>query len=244
MLFTDSPVYSDPNKLTLNVIPANPQVVNAGNPILGDTLNWVKISGIFKAKGGEKYLTLGNFKLANTAQKITIQITGNYAAAYYVDDVSVYALDSFCLKADAGKDTAITLGDSVFIGSLTNGIDSLKWQIQNTTIDSTRPGFWVHPTVTTSYVLQQVVNGCFSADTVVVTVGTVPLKMLNYELRMMNEKQVENRWVTANEVNVSHFNIQRSVNSKDFITIGKVSANNKSYNEYSFIDVQFPSLEG
>jgi hypothetical protein len=52
------------------------------------------------------------------------------------------------------------------------------------------------------------------------------------------------QWQTANEVNVSHFNIQRSINNKEFITIGKVSANNKSYNNYKFIDVQFPSLEG
>jgi hypothetical protein len=174
--------------------------------------------------------------------------TGYACAGYYIDDVSVIPLDSFCLKADAGKDTAITLGDSVFIGSLTNGIDSLKWQMQNTTIDSTRPGFWVHPTVTTSFVLQQTVNGCFSADTVVVTVGTVPLKFTNYELRFTNGSGqfpsgggvrggfVENVWTTANEINVSHFNIQRSINGKDFITIGKVSANNKSYNEYKFID--------
>jgi hypothetical protein len=133
----------------------------------------------------------------------------------------------------------------VFIGSYTNGLDSVKWQIQNTTIDSTRPGFWVHPTVTTSYVLQQVVNGCFSADTVVVTVGTVPLTMVNYQLLIVNEKQVLNKWVAANEINVSHFNIQRSVNGKDFITIGKVAANNKSYNEYKFIEgVSAPSPLG
>ncbi len=236
MLFTKKAIYVD--TLNTQLLPANPQITNYNSPIITDTLNWVKISGIFKAQGGEQYLTLGNFRdNANTAYTI-IQPTGYFGAAYYVDDVAVYALDSFCLKADAGRDTTIAQGDSVFIGSYTNGIDSLKWQIQNTntTIDSTRPGFWVHPTVTTSYVLQQVVNGCFSTDTVVVTVGTVPLTMMNYELRIMNDKQIENRWVTANEVNVSHFNIQRSINAKDFITIGKVAANNKSYNEYSFTD--------
>jgi hypothetical protein len=162
---------------------------------------------------------------------------------------SVIPLDSFCLKADAGKDTAITLGDSVFIGSYTNGIDSLKWQIQNTNIpiDSIRPGFWVHPTVTTSYILQQVVNGCFSADTVVVSVGTVPLKFTAYRLQLTeNGGQftsnggvrgglVGNIWQTANEVNVSHFNILRSVDGINFKIIGSVKAQNKSLNNYSFI---------
>jgi len=238
LLLTNNPIYVDTIAHPLGVLPANPQILNYGNPIITDTLNWVKVSGIYKAIGGEQFITIGNFKTdAQTSYK-QVQPTGYNGAGYLIDDVSVIPLDSFCLKAAAGKDTAITLGDSVFIGSLTSGLDSLKWQIQNnsTTIDSARPGFWVHPLATTSYVLQQVVNGCFSADTVVVTVGTVPLTMMNYELRMMNDRQIENRWITANEVNVSHFNIQCSVNGKDFTTIGKVVANNQSYNEYLYTD--------
>jgi len=254
MLFTDTTVYSDPNRLTFNVIPANPQVVNAGNPILGDTLSWVKISGIFKAKGGERYLTLGNFKYDTQTLYKTIQptVNSNAKAGYYIDDVSVIPLDSMCLKADAGKDTAISLGDSVFIGSYTNGIDSLRWLQGTIVIDSLRPGFWVYPTITTSYILQQVVNGCYSTDTVTVTVGTVPLKFISYTLRQAQgdnpsslqgtKQSVENIWQTANEVNVSHFNIQRSLNGNNFITIGKVAAQNKVANEYSFYDS--PPLEG
>ncbi|MFY7963720.1 MAG: hypothetical protein ACOVO1_02380, partial [Chitinophagaceae bacterium] len=175
MLFTKNAVYVDTAN-NAQILPANPQITNYKNDIIADTVNWVKVSGIFKAQGGEQYLTLGNFRdLVNDTKRIIFQTIGYGGALYYADDVAVYELDSFCLKADAGKDTAITLGDSVFIGSYTNGIDSLKWQIQNTTIDSTRPGFWVKPTTTTTYILQQTVNGCFSADTVVVTVGTVPL---------------------------------------------------------------------
>jgi hypothetical protein len=250
MLLTKTAVKVDIANFPYGVLPANPQIVNYGNPVIADTMNWVKVSGIFKAQGGEQYLTLGNFKYDTQTIFKAFQPSGYYGATYLIDDVSVIPLDSFCLKADAGKDTAITLGDSVFIGSLTNGIDSLKWQIQNTNImiDSTRPGFWVHPLVTTSYVLQQVVNGCFSADTVVVTVGTVPLKFTAYRLQLTeNVGQftsnggvrggfVENIWQTANEVNVSHFNIQRSVKGKDFISIGRLVANNKSYNEYRYTD--------
>jgi len=66
--------------------------------------------------------------------------------------------------------------------------------------------------------------------------GVVPLKFMNYALRQTQGDKVENLWTTANEINVSHFNIQRSINGRDFTTIGKVEANNKSYNEYSFMD--------
>ncbi len=239
LLLTKQPIYAD----TLNgvkIISATAQIYNYGNPIIADTNNWVKISAIYKAQGGEQFITLGNFKPTSQTSYIVSNPNGNsYSAGYFIDDVSVIPLDSMCLKADAGKDTAITLGDSVFIGSLTNGLDSVKWFNSLMVIDSTRPGFWVHPTVTTSYVLQQVVNGCFSADTVVVTVGTVPLKMLGFTATTPTPPQVGNvllQWQTANEVNVSHFNIQRSNNGKDFTTIGKVSANNKSLNEYSFTD--------
>ncbi|MFY7963315.1 MAG: T9SS type A sorting domain-containing protein, partial [Chitinophagaceae bacterium] len=243
MLFTKTAVYVDTAHFPYGVLPANPQIVNYGNPVICDTQNWVKVSGIFKADGGEQYLTLGNFKRDSQTLFKAFQPSGYYGAGYNIDDVSVIPLDSFCLKADAGNDTAITLGDSVFIGSYTNGIDSLKWLSGNTIIDSLRPGFWVKPTTTTTYILQQTVNGCFSADTVVVTVGTVPLKFLKYEVRSTNkisnennEKQVTNNWVTTNEVNVSHFNIQRSINGKDFTSIGTVKANNIAYNEYSFTD--------
>lgn len=157
--------------------------------------------------------------------------------------MAVYNLDSFCLKADAGKDTTITANDSVFIGTLTNGIDSIKWYNgSGQLIDSTRPGFWVHPATTGTYmyIVQQTVNGCFSADTIYINV-IVPLKIMSYELRVINdtrngnnEKQVTSNWTTANEVNVSHFNVQRSENGKDFINVGRVKAQNKNYNQYTY----------
>ncbi|MFY7965090.1 MAG: hypothetical protein ACOVO1_09355, partial [Chitinophagaceae bacterium] len=161
MLLTNTAVYVDTINYPYGVLPANAQVYNYGNPIIADTMNWIKVSSIYKSQGGEQHLSLSNFKDdANTSYTAT-QPNGYNGAVVYFDDVSVIPLDSFCLKADAGKDTAITLGDSVFIGSYTNGIDSLKWQIQNanTTIDSTKPGFWVKPTTTTTYILQQTVNG-------------------------------------------------------------------------------------
>ncbi|MBW7952597.1 MAG: hypothetical protein H3C56_08590, partial [Chitinophagaceae bacterium] len=59
MLFTNAPVYADTAN-NVYMLPANPQIQNTH--IITDTLNWIKISGVFTAQGGEKYLTLGNFK--------------------------------------------------------------------------------------------------------------------------------------------------------------------------------------
>jgi hypothetical protein len=237
-LFTKQPIYQDTINDPEGVILANPQVFGFGNPIITDTTNWVKISGIFKAQGQENYITLGNFKAnSNTKSKTVNLLNGSYAG-YLIDDVSVIPLDSFNLVADAGRDTTITVGDSVFIGSYTNGIDTLQWRNQNTSavMNTQAPGFWVKPLTHTCYVLTQTVNGYTSSDTVCVTVNPLPLTMVNYKLLMVNEKQVMNNWLTANEINVSHYQIQRSVDSRNFETIGTVAAKKFASNEYSFVD--------
>ncbi len=38
-----------------------PQIRNYKNNYLVDKINWSKVAGFYKAKGGEKYLTIGNF---------------------------------------------------------------------------------------------------------------------------------------------------------------------------------------
>jgi len=69
-----------------------PQIAN--NPKqqeLSDTLNWMKITGSFIAKGGEKYITIGNFKndsLSSVRYLGQIQL-GATEAWYYIDDVIV-----------------------------------------------------------------------------------------------------------------------------------------------------------
>jgi uncharacterized repeat protein (TIGR01451 family) len=76
-----------------------------------------------------------------------------------------------------------------------------------------------------------------------------PLKFISYELKSLNENNsigntqtVVNLWKTANEMNVHHFNVQRSFNGKDFVNVGEVAALNEINNDYSFIDVVASNL--
>jgi len=75
-----------------------PQVVSGA--FLNDTLNWMRISEIYHATGGEKYITIGNFSA--DADTDTIHIGGsNYNGSYYlIDDVSVTKI--------AGCDSTLT----------------------------------------------------------------------------------------------------------------------------------------
>jgi hypothetical protein len=69
-----------------------PQISNPAGNIIYDTLNWVQISGTYIANGGEKYLTIGNFKDdANTMiDSVNLSLPlGAHGAYFFIDDVSV-----------------------------------------------------------------------------------------------------------------------------------------------------------
>lgn len=81
--------------------------------------------------------------------------------------------------------------------------------------------------------------GCFETN------YPLPLKFIRYTLvsKLQNEKLLfENVWQTANEVNVNYYNIERGSNTQDFVLVGKIKANNKSNNDYNFIDNTQPLI--
>lgn len=63
-----------------------------------------------------------------------------------------------------------------------------------------------------------------------------PLKITDYTATQTNDINVKNTWFTSNEVNVDHFNVQRSFNGVDYANVGEIAAKNKNSNTYTFID--------
>jgi gliding motility-associated-like protein len=73
-----------------------PQIKNYSG-IITDTTNWVLIADTFIAKGGEQYVTIGNFNISRPSQNIYIGGSPplyNNRAYYYIDSVSLYVCDS------------------------------------------------------------------------------------------------------------------------------------------------------
>ena len=66
-----------------------PQILNSSENFLIDKINWMLVSGTYLAKGGEQYITIGNFN--NDANTITESAIGGADdwAYYYIDDVYV-----------------------------------------------------------------------------------------------------------------------------------------------------------
>ncbi|MEO6904365.1 MAG: gliding motility-associated C-terminal domain-containing protein [Bacteroidia bacterium] len=74
-------------------LPYTPQIVSDRGNYIIDTVDWVEITAIYNATGGEKFITIGNFK--DEVQTDTIQMhAGLPEAYYYIDDVSITPVEA------------------------------------------------------------------------------------------------------------------------------------------------------
>ncbi|MBI2259955.1 MAG: T9SS type A sorting domain-containing protein [Flavobacteriia bacterium] len=154
------------------------------NKFICDTLNWIKICGIFKSIENEKYLTIGNFyndsliRVINFNESELFQMKASY---FHIDDISLIPINTDTMLAQAGLDTNIMYGDSVFIGQEITNLDC-KWTNLNTgeMLADSISGIWVQPTENTTYLVEQNLCGTISYDTVTVFVGGVGLQESNF----------------------------------------------------------------
>lgn len=108
-LFTETAIYDTVRSLFLYkekvqitdeisqiiAMPFEPQIVNDVEIPLVDTKGWQQVSGTFVAQGGEQYVTIGNFNLAEHSgylnpDSLTQLLPGAY---YYIDDVTIQCLN-------------------------------------------------------------------------------------------------------------------------------------------------------
>lgn len=96
-----------------------------------DTVEWVRINGVFIAKGGEKIMTIGNFSTTPRdkfkRKKLSFKKREAY---YYIDDIAVYELDEKGMPILDSITYALAQQDSLdsdsadFIASTFAGLDS------------------------------------------------------------------------------------------------------------------------
>jgi hypothetical protein len=143
-----------------------PQIVDTN--IINDTLNWIKIEDTFVSNGTEKLITIGQFTDSAHTNYIALPITVGGAYTWYlIEDVSVIDCDNI---PHAGNDTVIHLSDSAFIGTHEPLLPYKWYKLGTTTVIDSTGGIWVKPTVTTSYVVEQMLCGVKRWDTVKVWV--------------------------------------------------------------------------
>jgi len=168
MYFSDK-IISNYEKL--DTLPYNPHI-RAVN-VINDTVNWVRVSGTFKATSAAKYLIIGNFSSdsqTNSVLKVNY-VDSRYTSSYYfIDDVSVEHLPQkdfiYTGNTEICKDDATTIK--------IQGFDDVIWTTLEDTVTvlSTHDSLTVRPQVTTQY--RVVVKNCnlIVKDTIKVVVDT------------------------------------------------------------------------
>ncbi len=141
------------------------------NSIITDTVNWVRVQGVFTAHGGEKLITIGNFfdkEHTNLEMYVDTPLAGatGFYSYYLVDDVSLLDCDT---QPFAGNDTTIVPGDTITLGR-TEQVPFYWYVLGGTTPIDSGGSIRVHPTVRTTYVVKQAMCGDrIHYDTIVVS---------------------------------------------------------------------------
>ena len=155
-------------------ISSTPVLYKYNNPIITDTLNWTTIEAMYKATGGEQYLSIGNFFNDNYTD--TISVSSQYPYSYYfIDDVSV---EPICTPFWSYRDTTVAIGDSVLIGPAITGLN-INWYDATGTFITNAPGIYVKPNSPTFYTATE--DFCGSIITHTINVGVSPVGVQEHE---------------------------------------------------------------
>lgn len=177
-------------------IPYIPQIFNTSNNFLDDTANWQKISGIYIATGGEKFITIGNFKDNANTNAILIGDSSTISdtlAYYYIDDVSV----TLCIDTCAPPTAKFNFSSNELITTFNNLTDSTatswQWYFGDGNTNTAQNPVHVYDSAATYTVTLVACNqtGCCNelcCDTMVgqvsVSVGIDELKSDSYKLQI------------------------------------------------------------
>ncbi len=185
-------------------------IIKYNNTIIKDTGNWVKVSGIYTAFGGEKYITIGNFKDdVNTDTARLCTGSGCYLGSYYYfDAVSVYSINPTGVLPWTYSNTTVAIGDSVYIGNTLGGGFTSNWYTLPGVFIKTGAGIYVKPVTTSTYVVQFTVCGVPRSDTLTVTVTGLGINELGFKSDELRISPNPNNGVFTLEILNDEFRIK------------------------------------
>jgi len=112
--FSKTEVKSE-NSGSLAFIPLEEHISNPSDRFLSDTSNWVSISGEYVSKGGEQYITLGNFKRDEETKSFVMKENCIRADRSYMllDHVSVEAKNEKDKETVINSDSVVPIPDKI-----------------------------------------------------------------------------------------------------------------------------------
>jgi len=203
VLNQDHSLYTEVNKIGFNITVDRPLYNTFGSiyldpsitfsPLNGeyfsDTLNWEKVIMPYKAFGGERYFTIGNFYNENDIQFEVItdfdlsnpDSVYTYSECYhYIDDVEVIEIPDLV----SSPDTSIYSGSTIQLSTYTQ-TEGYEW-FEADTLNSLGGGnsISVNPKITTTYYLKA--NQCKLITWDTVNVSVIPKPIIPVSVSFLN----------------------------------------------------------
>jgi len=175
----------------------------------------------------------GLFVLDISGNKYTFTGMNNVSAIASTNNSVVYGPQALLTMHIKG--TKITVGAG---GTLS--ANTYKWYNESGLVYTKKGDSTYTPTVGGNYyaVITSTTATGLTLYTDTIAAGTLPVSIQNITVEALNGKTYIN-WVTASELNTSHFIIQRSTDGVHFTDLGKIAAMGSGANNYRFTDV-FP----
>lgn len=141
-------------------IEAMPQITSTGNEWLIDKNGWTKISGCFIADSAYAYITIGNFRNAAGTEftEVETEFPLTYFSYYFVDDVSISAMD----PPELGPDISSCDGVTIAVQDPIDGV-AYEWNTGGS-------GASIEVDLSGTYWVDAEIDGCITTDTIEVEI--------------------------------------------------------------------------
>ncbi len=200
--------------------------INAMGQSLGTvTSSFYKNSGAVRANGGISYLDR-NITITPTVTTFSIPVK----VRLYISKTELNALIAAPASGVASISNLKILKNNDACGAAVASVTTLLAPTNNIAADLQHG--------TNGYVLQTNVSGFSSFYFGSTNITTLPLDLLTFTGVLENNAVTLLKWKTTNQINTSHFVVERSITGNNFNTIGVVNAvsNNSNVFNYSFND--------
>lgn len=141
-------------------ISAQPQIGPSGENWLIDKEGWTRISGCFVADSAYAYITIGNFRNGAGTEytEVSTEFPLTYFSYYYVDDVSISAIDPPELGPDISSCDAVTI-------AVQEPIDGVLYEW-----NTGGSGASIEVDLSGTYWVAAEIEGCITTDTIEVEI--------------------------------------------------------------------------
>ena len=156
-----------------------------------------------------------------------LEVEGNRLDAKWIN-ADGQIRDKFTIEKDVNLEKTMTIEKGKSVDLKASFIGQYLWNTGATSQTLT-----VAPDTDTEYKVKDSQN-CISDVFRINVTNPLPVKLIAFETSVSVTNAVSLKWVTETEYNFSHFLIERSVNGRDFIEVGRINGKQNSSQKVTY----------